>query len=365
MKIWTIILCACLLVITNFFVSCVEPDGSRISVSQLTSLIDRNNDRDDDDDDDRAEFCYDRDSCQDSCDYIFVGASARSTCYELEFDQVNDLEEAFDVLSDSSITKRELEDLDEDSLEFFLETDVDSWLDLIQGQHKKRKEPNGYSTSEMEVTLKWIAENSNVAESILEYDEDSDVLYTLFERLGSKYRTLSATLVAALDNDPTHRGFLRWESSRLSICGRTSCNSTHGVSVDLDNSPFNFLEGFIGLSQDLNINNLVYDGDTFVGLADAESNGDAVELAHISARRFCEDATNRNEGDEEVGQCLMALYCSIRAVDSGNVRKSGSYPSSTRKSFDNNIFDIVDNYESYLKVRNCSYDRLKDEDNFD
>ena len=362
MRVLTIIFCAFLLVLINNLVSCTFPVSDNALASQLSSLIDRN---DDDDDDDGDEFCHDRDSCQDSCDYIFHRSSARSQCYDLEFDEVNDLEEAFDVLSASIVNKRKLEDLDNDQFDLFLEMDVDSWIALITGDHVKR---GAYSKVEIQDVLEWIGgEDADRARTILEYDEDSDILYTLFQRLGeTQFPSNPPSELHFILN--TESGDMResilWENDGVTFCRGADC-SNNTPHLKLSNS-LSFLAGFIGISSSNpgKITNLVFDNDSFVIYADTEGNRDAVELAHISASRFCGDELNKDEDEEEVGQCLQAIYCGIASIESqsgyiGENSMTGS------QRLDDIVFNAVDSLERFLRRNNCQYSRLIDEDNFD
>ncbi len=375
MKVWTIIFCAFVLVVVNSFVSCDIPGyNAGYNIGLLPSVSPNT----DDDDDDRDEFCYDRDSCQDSCDYMFHRSSARSQCYALDFDDVNDVEEVFDILSSSSITKRKLEDLDAGDLERFLELDVEAWLVLINGssnRSRRRAQRAGYTQQETQVVLEWIGEDDEIADAILEYDEDSDILYTLFDRLGSLFDIVGPNGGLAVVSNEDRKEVIQWTDDMLVFCKKTSvfadsavltaCNprssGESGSSLRLYSDPSNFLSGFIGIHDAARKQDLAFGRDSFVIFADNEDNNTGVELAHQSARRFCTDILNKDEDDEEVGQCLQALYCTIRSIEAG-ATIDDPVPSSI--SFDDDVFDVIDNFDG-LRENNCDHDRLMDEDNFD
>ena len=123
-----------LLIYSGFMISCTPRD---IVSSDAFSLSDDDDDvavadRRGDSRDRRP--CEDRDSCQDSCDYMFRNSSARSACYNLNFDDVSELEHVFDELHSSSISVRSLEDINVDDFEEFLELDIDGWVDIIVGE---------------------------------------------------------------------------------------------------------------------------------------------------------------------------------------------------------------------------------------
>ena len=112
---------------------------------------------------------------------------------------------------------------------------------------------------------------------------------------------------------------------------------------------FSFLHGFLGCngcsnnSKDLN-----YNGETFITFSDSEDNDEAIELVHQTAIRFCEEA--RGDDDDDVNQCLLALYCSVEAVED-----------------DDSVFDILKdaNLDSTgVKSKNCTYEKFEDSDTF-
>ena len=183
MKAWTIIFCALVLVVVNSFVSCeiANPYQTPQTIYLSSESLDTYRDKDDDKDDKDDDLCSNRDSCQDICDDMFKSSKARGECYELDLDETTDLQNAFDALSSSEITERKLENVDASDLEAFLEISVDGFVDIIQGNNKEAKNGLGYSDDERKEALKWIGENSDVAEVILDQDDDLDILYSLFE----------------------------------------------------------------------------------------------------------------------------------------------------------------------------------------
>lgn len=301
-----------LIIYSGFMISCIAPADR--SGSDLFSL-DRNNDDNDDDDVAFADRrrgssrdrrpCEDRDSCQDSCDYMFRNSSARSECYELNFDDVSDLEHVFDELHSSSISLRSLEDIDVDDFEEFLELDVDGWVDIIVGEEGGDHNHKPYDSMEAKSALEWIAENENVARAIESVDEHHDILYHLFLRLN---RNGSGGLIAQIPkifNSFTRDGVtsarISWCDNGLKFISSCSGKADRPLSGDLE-----FALSFIGAGAELK-----FSGDSFITYAEDEDNEAAIELAHESLVRFCEDATDDELPDEEVQQCMLASYCSI------------------------------------------------------
>ena len=313
-----------LLIYSGFMMSCQMPNGG----SNIFSVSD------DEDDDNVAVAdkrrrssssrdrrpCEDRDSCQDSCDYMFRNSRARSECYELNFDDVSDLEHVFDELHASSISKRSLQDIDVGDFEDFLALDTDGWVDIIVGEEgSDHDNHDAYSSGDARSALEWIAENEDVARAIARADDNHDTLYHLFLRLGDENDTTKRFTLSSSQTENNGSVYIEW-SSRYGV----ELNSS-SKRVSLGDQVLKFVLSFIGSSADLK-----FDGDSFITYAYDEDNEQAVELAHESLVRFCEEGTSDELPDEDVQQCMLAVYCSI--YDEEN---------------DENIFeDVLSNYSA-------------------
>lgn len=290
-----------LLVYSGFMISCIPPNSGYDS--DVFSL-----DRGDDDDVDVADRrgdsrdrrpCEDRDSCQDSCDYMFRNSSSRSDCYALNFDEVSELERVFDELHSSSISVRSLEDIDVDSFEEFLEIDIDGWADIIVGEEGgDHTGHQAYSSADAHNALRWIAENENVARAILRTDEHHDILYHLFLRGGDSITVSSDSFQPPSPNNTS----INWDAGSRQGLKLNSGSPIFALTTD----DLKFVLSFIGSE-----NALKFGGDSFISYAEGEDNEEAIELAHESLVRFCEDATDDELPDEDVQQCMLAAYCSI------------------------------------------------------
>ena len=223
-----------LLIYSGFMMSCQMPNGG----SNIFSV----GDSDDEDDNvavaesrrrsssrDRRP-CEDRDSCQDSCDYMFRNSRARSECYELSFDDVSDLESVFDELHASSISKRSLQDIDVDDFEDFLALDTDGWVDIIMGEEGSDHDNHeAYSSGKAKSALEWIAENEDVARAIARADDNHDTLYHLFLRLGDG---ISSSSYNRSPSSPSTRIYWCEDGASFgSSCSSRTHLSLAGVSV--------------------------------------------------------------------------------------------------------------------------------------
>jgi len=177
--------------ITSSMISCYIP-------TQLPSTVDssnnnNNNNNDDDDDDDRTprRLCGDRDSCQDSCDELFKSSSSRSTCYDLEFRDINaltfvgdSLEVKCEPVSSGRSCNMEIDNVDENDLEDIDSSDFDLYLSVGVDDFIEALESDSGSGSDAFNLLEWIGENSDIAETVLEHDEDLELGRSIFQLAG-------------------------------------------------------------------------------------------------------------------------------------------------------------------------------------
>ena len=316
-----------LLIYSGFMMSCAIPGVGSDTFSTSSD------DDDDDDDVDVAEKrrdssrdrrpCENRDSCQDSCDYMFRNSRSRSACYNLTFDDVSDLEIVFDELHSSSISKRSLEDIDVSDFEDFIALDVDGWVNIIVGEEgKDHDDHEAYSSQEARAALEWIAENENVSRAIIDKDEHYDILYHLLLQFNKN--TTGTLKVSSPDRYSLFgSGKVKWCSDGIDF--DSTCGS--GNFFSLGDSVREFALSFIGAN-----NTLKFDGKSYISYAYDEDNEEAVELAHESLVRFCEDGTGKELSHLRVQRCMLAAYCSIRDNEKGNANDS---------LFDDDIFDDV------------------------
>ena len=352
-----------LLLVAGFLFSCQQAPWS--DYSRLTSIDDRDDydDEDDDDDDDRRtnRVCDDRDSCSDSCDYMFVASRARSKCYDLSMSDVNNLEEVFDVLSSNSISDNDLEDVDEDDLEEFLGLSVDGWVDVIKGDRDdgQNEVREAYSSNDARKILEWIADNDDIANVILANDDDADVFYELFLRLGTGFDIGTKRLRAKVSTTPTT--YVQWSNSNSLQIGSPSIASTSpSISLTGVDNFIDFILGFIGLKGASN--DLYFEDESYIRYA--RNNSSALESAQNSLRRFCADAAGKDEEDDETKQCMMAVYCTIRSIEDSSSISGTSTLVVNPATLTQGIFSILDDESSIFgraDTQGCEYKHLADQ----
>ena len=287
-----------LLVYSALMVSCTPATSS----SNLSSQSD-DDDSDDRDSSRKVRYCEDRDSCQESCDLMFLSASARRQCYELNFDDVGGLEEVFDTLSSNTIHLSDLEDMDIDDFKSFVQLDADGWVDLIE--ESDTKDEDKYDIGNARTALQWIAENDDVAEAIMDEDEHSDILRELFIVLGAdSSNSLSSTIT--VEDGSTNKTTISWSFPNNQITFADSDNTPGTYTLQLTGRSAENEDFFSGFIKDNTFKNKL-----FIDYAESEGNTEAVELAHKALKNMCDKATGDEFPDEEVQQCMLGVYCSM------------------------------------------------------
>ena len=319
-----------------------------LPTTQLPSTVDssnnnnnNNNNDDDDDDDDRPSrrLCGDRDSCQDSCDELFKSSSSRSSCYDLEFRDINVLTsvgdelnvrcEEFDTRSCEmyigSVDEDDLEDIDSSDFDLYLSVGIEDFIEALENEEgfaateddleKRNAEEKAFTL------LEWIGENSDIAETVLEHDDDLELGRSIFQLAGSlrrrnahitndnnKIKTPHFTdevnssnmfrVALAIDEiSGSNYSYFEFDSSEIQHHenARVSSNNfsvtnpqdttvlVNRINIEVESVAFIF--GFLDDPQ----NQL--NGETFLSFSDRNEN--AFNWGHNTLVDFCEDLTDQ------------------------------------------------------------------------
>ncbi len=114
------------------------------------------------------EDCSDNDRCKETCKDIYPESSSYKDCYDLNIQQVSDIEEVYYAILKAD--KDDLEDIEADHLKNYLKIGLDSWRDrVIEKQAEKYDRFNNI--------LEWIVDDEKDVVPILEReDSDSEIL---------------------------------------------------------------------------------------------------------------------------------------------------------------------------------------------
>ncbi len=155
----------------------IPPVATAPQPTPSASLPSRSNNNDDDDDDDEddddedEDQCRNKKSCVKRCKAIYKSSRDETRCGRLSEDEVEDLEDVFEVLEDP--TEDDLEDLDVEDLKKFLKV----------SNTPLERESNRYSSADAKAFLFYIAENDEVAEVLRSEDSGFEILDNLLEEL--------------------------------------------------------------------------------------------------------------------------------------------------------------------------------------
>ena len=353
-----------------------------------------------------SDICSNRDSCQDSCDFMFRKSAARSFCSNSTMEDVSRLEEVFDALSSSTINKNTLQEIVPADLETFLETGIDGWRDIIVGNRAEGQAGSvvrkAYTSRDAKNVLEWIAETPDVTDAILNQDEDMEIPLELFIRLSfdndgdsnfpsdkrkARFCSREGSSGDCKNSSGNNGNYVQWEdtstSHKLILQGDNNPANENGEnrrSINLEDSLqyFEFIMGFVGIPEGRTGNSdvqLHFDRDSFLRYANGKDNDSALELAHLTLSYFCERMTDEGSEDAKVKQCMQAAYCSIRFAQ-GNAKYSQIFFSSnsatnptdlsTNPSFDAVFSNIIDRHPELFGDTTgeqfCDPDRLSEDD---
>ena len=336
----------------QFFVSCMY--GWRQNLASTTSTEDSSRDNDLE----SRTVCGDKKGCEIMCERMFPSASALGRCYDLDIDEIQDLQKVFNTFSDKRIRKQYLEEIDDSELKDFLRFSVSSIADLIDGTHAEVNE-KPYSVDEAREVLEWIAENDDIADVLEEEDKYYHIMTSLFIRIGNN--SVQSICVETTDNYFTWQG-----SNRLSLqLGSDNNNMVSLGSLYSKNEELSFIKGFVGISGN---NTLLFNSSgSFSYLSAIEGSDRAVALAHDTLKQFCQDATDGDLDDKKTMQCIQATYCTMNQVfvDKTNTSTNNSLSGceGDRDSLNNDqvIEELDDTGDTgHLIIQNCTHHRITD-----
>ena len=117
--------------------------------------------------------CEDLPSCKETCKDIYEEKDSLETCYSLKVGRASELEDVFVALFNAS--KNELEDIDADHLEKYLEIGLDGFLEkLIPKIERITSDTTKYG--KLKSILDWIAKEDTMAGVLETEDGDNEIL---------------------------------------------------------------------------------------------------------------------------------------------------------------------------------------------
>ena len=132
------------------------------------------------------ESCEDNNRCKEACRNIYERVSSYKECYRFNIEKVSLIEDVFYALLEAD--EEELEDIEEEDLETYINTGIDGWRDKVISKQIKNSEEEvaeGASDEEkradlytkLKDTLEWIIEQEQKVVPVLEeQDRDNEIL---------------------------------------------------------------------------------------------------------------------------------------------------------------------------------------------
>jgi len=293
-----VLICASLAVLFFSFVSCDSP----IDINFPSTEADDEEEEDDDEED--YEECRGFEACEDVCELIYN--ESWQECSELDSDEVNELQRIHSRLKSSNDPiqaklieiSEEKNEVDLNAFEEYLHIGIDGWLKQIDGYDTKEgNNVAGYSQSQAQEVLHWLAEEKKVAETLADEEGGSRVLEALLNRVSGSTCWDSGSKIA---------GGVTFELDSTSRNIRVS-NSVLTVTVQIDS------DTHFDLYKKLSCPDVDESGsglDIF-SLAAYEDNRYLFDMAFDLVDDVCQDSNLISGEEEKEDICRRALMCAL------------------------------------------------------
>ena len=231
--------------------------------------------------------CEENDRCKETCRYIYEESDSYRECYELTIEIVVRLEEVFHALFEADL--EDLEDIDEDDLEDYLEIGLDGWKDKVIGKQKLNTADRNEKFASV---LGWIWSQENKMVSVLQReDRSNDILKELF--LGHcDLSTTSPPACGSHGSPSPSGGLLEFDYATGSVSyGESGVDRISVARIEDRENKELFLA-------------LIAGGEVFFEGAAGDRRFEAFALGNDLVEKAC---THRSS--TSVDQCIAAFYC--------------------------------------------------------
>ena len=223
--------------------------------------------------------CEENDRCKETCRYIYEEPDSYKECYELTIEIVVRLEEVFHALFEADT--EDLEDIDEDDLEDYLEIGLDGWKDKVVSKQKLDTDDRDEKFANV---LEWIWRQENKMVSVLQReDRRNDILKELF--LGHCDLSTASPPPACGNGSPSGSSLFDYTAGTVSYGGTLVARIEDRENKEL------FLA-------------LIAGGKVFFEGAAGDLRFEAFALGNDLVEKAC---THRSS--TSVDQCIAAFYC--------------------------------------------------------
>ena len=254
---------------------------------------------------DSSARCAESERCKETCEDMYLKATALDRCYDSKESRVKAVSEVFEVLINPDRLS-DLNDIESTDFSHFLNIGWRAFLDLIDPVHRDEdgdrrniywEDIHAYDSESAQLVLEWVANQERIARTLLSKDDDLDIVRHLFCIAGrsvseeeQKEYICDLWGVSDCNNIPLVAG--KWTPPDINISPineppiYTNPNSW-SITLEDSNSPSRDIchddpaSIYIGLTQG------EYDGVGFSTYAATQDNDSAVEMAIDLISEMC------------------------------------------------------------------------------
>ena len=349
-----------LLLLMAQFTSCSSNNGLTTSSSRTTPSTSTSNSNNDDEPD--IEDCSDRDSCEEECSKIYEDYGEKTECEDEDVDDVVELGHIYNKLKSGSYSELQdisnnNDDVDTDMLQNYLNIGTSGWIKKIQCWG----DGDGCTkdATKLKKTIKWIVENENIAEILLDLDEDGqnvleELLLSLNKAIPNTEDTAPLTNTLADDaksciTSGRYTHGTTWGRARFNL-STSSSEMTVITGISPNKGEFTFDGGstYSTLYQALSCQYTEIADSSHTNIFSysahvKEGNQYSFEMAYNLLNKACEEAEGTTE-EKGKAVCRKAMFCFVRNKASSDStlegsRFFGSYANELKVSGSNINFD--------------------------
>ncbi len=263
--------------------------------------------------------CEDREACRIVCKAMYDDVDSEEECVELTYGKVEALEEVYLALRNGETDDTDenadpnLNDIDFDDLEEYLDIGWDGWLDVVIPKHVRDKDYDKIFN-----TLKWIADNGGASDALMNVRRDTryehhGILKGLFLNYcrpdsagGCGADSSVTTVTTSADVAVGHSIEFDYNAGELKCSISSPSQSEIIIASITEDRKKELLIALSALGS-----NYLSSIQSFFNYAANRRYDNALELAHQLLEVACE--TDSGTGSVKFEQCIRGFYCWLNA----------------------------------------------------
>ena len=270
--------------------------------------------------------CDDDDSCRIVCKAMYADADSEEECVELTYGKVEALEEVYLALRNGETDDTDdnadpnLDDIDFDDLEEYLDIGWDGWLDVVIPKHVRDVDYDKIFN-----TLKWIADNGGASDALMNVRRDTRYEHNgVLRGLFLNYCRPDSTDSCGANSDVTT---VITTSAEVAVGHSIGFDYNNGELQCSTSSPQSKIKIVASITEDRKKELLIALsalGSSYLSgiqsffnyAAVRQSNDNAFVLAHELLEVACE--TDSGTSSTKFEQCVRGFYCWLNSQHTGN-----------------------------------------------